>query len=103
MAAREALISDWQERLRTSEAQLATAAPRLAWLFRARARIYRLLLAMYGGGNWRAYSIREEKVEHYTEHAEAVFQREPADECAAEMLVVVTLSGKPPKTIAEIR
>jgi hypothetical protein len=79
---RAALIREWGERLQADEAQVESAPPRSAWLFRARSRIYRLLLAMYGHGDWRADS-------------EAVGTK--------EFQAVPITPGAPPKSAAEIR
>jgi hypothetical protein len=79
---RAALIREWRERLHADEAQVESAPARSAWLFRARSRIYRLLLAMYGHGNWRADSERTG---------------------AREFHAVPLTPGPPPKSVAEIR
>lgn len=82
MGVRQALIHDWRERLDASEIQAQSAAPRAAWLYRARARIYRLLLAMYGRGDWRADCDRG---------APAEFHAVPLE------------PGKPLKSLSDIR
>lgn len=51
---RQAIVQDWRKRLVADEAQAESSPLRFSWLFRARARIYRVLLAMYGSGMWRS-------------------------------------------------
>ena len=48
----EELIGDWRRELAAAEESVA-ASPRLAWLSRMKVRLYRFLLACYGGGQWQ--------------------------------------------------
>ena len=83
-ASHEELIGDWRRELAAAEESVA-ASPRLAWLARMRVRLYRFLLACYGGGQWQAGP----------EHDPMPFVFDVADASALE--------GKPAKSGNEIR
>lgn len=88
---REQLISDWQQELTAAEETVA-ASPRLAWLARMKVRLYRFLLACYGGSDWQPL-IRAEAATSADSASVAVFDSAAAAE----------LAGKPARSGAEIR
>ena len=53
MPTRPDLIADWQTRLAAAE-EGAGCASSPGWLQRARVRLYRFLLSLYGDGGWNA-------------------------------------------------
>jgi hypothetical protein len=90
-ATREQLISDWRQELTAAE-QSAAASPRLAWLARMKVRLYRFLLACYGGSDWQPPSAIETDSQ-VDSSSQAVFDSAQAAE----------LAGKPAKSGVEIR
>ena len=87
---REQLISDWRQELTAAEAS-AAASPRLAWLARMKVRLYRFLLACYGGSDWQPPAT--ETISQIGSSSQAVFDSAQAAE----------LAGKPAKSEVEIR
>jgi hypothetical protein len=82
---RDQLISDWRQQLAAAEESVA-ATPRAAWLARMQVRLYRFLLACYGGTQWQP--PREPVVP-----ATMVFDSAEAK----------SLAGKPAKSLGQIR
>jgi hypothetical protein len=87
---REQLISDWRQELTAAE-ESAAASPRLAWLARMKIRLYRFLLACYGGSDWQPPAT--ETISRIESTSQAVFDSAQAAE----------LAGKPAKSGVEIR
>jgi hypothetical protein len=54
MSTRAELVARWESQLLTSEARFESAPPRLRWLWKMRARLYRFLLLCYGDTAWTA-------------------------------------------------
>jgi len=82
---RDQLISDWRQQLAAAEETVA-ATPRAAWLARMQVRLYRFLLACYGGSDWQP----------------------PDEPCDPSPLVfdsaeAKSLDGKPAKSLGQIR
>jgi hypothetical protein len=93
---RQDLLTQWNEQLALAEeAEQATAT----WRQRIRARLYRFLLAMYGGANW---SGSPEDAEEVSLHPTALLVTDEADLPAAADLDGVQSAGKAPRTRAEI-
>jgi len=88
---REQLISDWRQELTAAE-ESAAASPRLVWLARMKVRLYRFLLACYGGSDWQPPPATE-TVSQIDSSSQAVFDSAQAAE----------LAGKPAKSEIEIR
>jgi len=82
---RDQLISDWRQQLAAAEETVA-ATPRAAWLARMQVRLYRFLLACYGGSDWQAPAESGESSPLVFDSAEAK-----------------SLSGKPAKSLGQIR
>ena len=82
---RDQLISDWRQQLAAAE-ESASATPRLAWLARMQVRLYRFLLACYGGSDWQPPAEPRDSSPLVFDSAEAK-----------------SLDGKPAKSITEIR
>jgi hypothetical protein len=88
-ATREQLISDWRQELTAAEESVATS-PRLAWIARMKVRLYRFLLACYGGSDWQPPAT--EAAARDGSSSQAVFDSEQAAE----------LAGKPARSGVEI-
>jgi hypothetical protein len=86
---REQLISDWRQELSAAE-DSAAASPRLAWLARMKVRLYRFLLACYGGSDWQPPATDDSQ---NGSSSKAVFDSARAAE----------LAGKPARSGVEIR
>jgi len=86
---RDQLISDWRQQLAAAEESVA-ATPRMAWIARMQVRLYRFLLACYGGTDWQPPA------------------RSPGEPRDASPLVfdsaeAKSLAGKPAKSLGQIR
>lgn len=90
-ATREQLISDWRQELAAAEGSVA-ASPRLAWLARMKVRLYRFLLACYGGSDWQPPPAIEPAARDKSSN-QAVFDSASAAE----------LAGKPARSGIQIR
>jgi hypothetical protein len=84
---RDALIADWRDRLEKAEAE-PVGQPRQLWLPRIRARLYRLLLSLYGDASWRVPAA-DPLLQMPSPVGEAISAGEPP--------------GKPPKGPDQIR
>ena len=82
---RDQLISDWRQQLAAAEESVA-ATPRAAWLARMQVRLYRFLLACYGGSDWQAPAGPGDPSPLVFDSAEAK-----------------SLDGKPAKSLGQIR
>jgi hypothetical protein len=82
---RDQLISDWRRQLAAAE-ESASATPRSAWLARMQVRLYRFLLACYGGSDWQPPDQPRDASPLVFDSAEAK-----------------SLDGKPAKSLSEIR
>jgi|GEM_PF-3728109 len=82
---RNELIADWRQRLAAAQ-ESASTTPRAAWLARMQVRLYRFLLACYGGGDWDLPPEPRESSPLVFDSAEAK-----------------ALDGKPAKSLGQIR
>jgi hypothetical protein len=70
---RESICDDWRVSLAHCEDAAEDAPPRYQWLYRVRARIYRILLAMYGGEERTAEETWDLPDPEFDDSSSAVF------------------------------
>jgi hypothetical protein len=90
LTTREQLIADWRKRL-VAARDLPRSSQRAAWLARLRIRLYRLLLSLYGDGQWN--SSTPSPADYDSAHSESVVIEPGA----------LPLAGKPAKDRDQIR
>jgi hypothetical protein len=90
-ATREQLVADWHDRLAAAQADPLALSGQGAWLARVKIRLYRLLISIYGDGQWsRGETLRKDNAGH--------------DGAAAELSQSGPLlgTGKPARTAGKI-
>lgn len=92
---RDELIRRWQTELRVNEEHQLVYGPRFVWLYRSRARIYRLLLRIYGS----ATEPTADDSLNETDSIPAV----PAQLSPTCSVLPETFAGKPAKDLGAIR
>jgi hypothetical protein len=102
MAGREQLVRRWQEGLAQNESEFLHGPTQRRWIKRIYVRVYRFLLAVYGGADWTtdatgpAVSDDELNSDEFN-----------SDEPRGEPMPLVDLrqqeGGQPPKSVAQIR
>jgi hypothetical protein len=97
MVTRRQLIARWREGLERSEAEAKLASPYRRWIKRIHARVFRFLLAVYGGADWRASGQQDDSgVADHDEIADGGHSAEWID-------LRTDSQGAPPKDPARIR
>jgi hypothetical protein len=93
---RQDLLTHWDQQLTLAEEEELASA---TWRQRIRQRLYRFLLAMYGGANW---SGSPEDAEEVSLHPTALLVTEEAELPDASNIDELEPPGKAPRTRAEI-
>jgi hypothetical protein len=96
MTTRTELISDWRERLAAAEDSSSVSSGRVSWMARARVRLYRFLLSLYGDGDWTTDSLPlDEEGTRFEEGDGAAVVFDAPD--------ALPLAGKPAKSAGKIQ
>jgi hypothetical protein len=92
MTTRLELIQCWQTELAENERLLSSGSPRVRWLRQIRVRLFRFLLACYGGGEWHG-DVSEATADASQDQSAA----------RAPLIDLAHAAGAPPKSAEQIR